>query len=70
MLGLPLPRLLMVLAFGVSTAVLAALVGVLQASRFASASPFVTFVSRATAWVGLVATVWTLAPTVVMTSCL
>jgi hypothetical protein len=70
MLGLPLPRLLMVAAFLISTALLAGLVWLLHTPRFASASPFVTFVSRATGWVGLVAAVWTLSPTVVMTSCL
>lgn len=69
-LGLPLPRLLMVAAFLLSTALLAALVWVLHASPFASASPFVTFVSRATGWVGLVATVWTLMPTVMTTYCI
>lgn len=69
-LGFSLPRLLMIAAFLVSTAVLAGLVLVLHASRLASASAFVTFVSRATGWVGLVATVWTVSPTVMTTYCL
>jgi len=67
--GLPLPRLLMVAAFLVSTTVLAGVVWVLHAPRFASTSPFVTFVSRTTGWVGLLATAWTLWPTVITTYC-
>lgn len=69
-LGLPLPRLLMIAAFLLSTALMAGLVWVLHTSRLASASPFMTFVSRATGWVGLAATVWTLSPTVMTTYCL
>lgn len=65
-----LPRLLMVAAFLASTALLAGLVWVLHAPRFASDSAFVTFVSRVTGWVGLVAAVWTLSPTIVTTYCL
>ena len=65
-----LPRALLVAAFAASVGVLAALVWALHAPRFASDSAFVTFVSRATGWVGLVAAVWTLLPTVTTTYCL
>ena len=65
-----LPRFLMITAFLASILLLSGVLWTLYAPRFASSSPFVTFVSRATGWVGLVATVWTLSPTVVTTYCL
>lgn len=65
-----LPRALLLGAFLASIGMLAALVWALHAPRFASDSAFVTFVSRTTAWVGLVATVWTLAPTAATSYCL
>ncbi len=65
-----LPRALLVGAFVASIGLLTALVWALHAPRFASDSAFVTFVSRATGWVGLVAAVWTLAPTAATSYCL
>lgn len=65
-----LQRLLMISAFLTSILLLAGLLWGLYAPRFASPSSFVTFVSRTTGWVALVATVWTLSPTVVTTYCL
>lgn len=65
-----LQRLLMITAFLASILVSAGVLWGLYAPRFASSSPFVTFVSRTTGWVGLVATVWTLSPTVLTTYCL
>lgn len=46
-----------------------ALLWVLYHTRFAATSGFVRFVSRATAWVGLTATVWTLFPVAVLPAC-
>lgn len=68
--GLPIPRLLLVGAYALSILVQVALVWALHAGRFSSPSPFVRFVSRATGWVGLVAAVWALLPTVTTTYCL
>ncbi|WP_116085159.1 hypothetical protein [Tropicimonas sp. IMCC34011] len=65
--GLPLPRLLLVAAYAAAILVQLPILWALYSPRFASPSPFVRFVSRATGWVGLVATVWSLLP-VVMTS--
>jgi len=67
---LSLPRVLLVAAWLVSMILLAGLVWGLYSPRFASPSSFVTVVSRATGWVGLVATAWTLYPTVTTTYCL
>lgn len=70
-LGLiPLQRVLMVTAWLVAIAAQTALLTALYARRFASPSPFVGFVSHATGWAGLVATVWSLFPVVVTTYCL
>jgi len=65
-----LQRALITAAYLASIFLLAGLLWGLYAPRFASSSPFITFVSRTTAWVGLVATVWTLFPAVVTTHCL
>ena len=64
------PRLLMGGAYGLAVLLQVGLILALHAARFSSPSPFVRFVSRATAWVGLIASVWTLLPTVVTTYCL
>lgn len=65
-----LQRVLMVAAWLVSILLLAGLLWGLYSPRFTSPSSFVTFTSRATGWVGLAATVWTLSPTVMTTYCL
>ncbi|ADL01377.1 hypothetical protein [Brevundimonas subvibrioides] len=67
---IPVPRLLLVGAYGLAIVVQLGLVWALHSSRFGSPSPFVRFVSRATAWVGLVSAVWALLPTVTTTYCL
>lgn len=64
------PRALMAVAYGLAILIQAVLLLGLHAARLGSPSPFVTFVSRATGWVGLVAAVWTLLPTVTTTYCL
>lgn len=68
--AMSLQRVLMVSAWLASILLLGGLLWGLYSPRFASSSSFVTGVSRATGWVGLVATVWTLSPTVVTTYCL
>lgn len=65
--GLPLPRVLLVTAYAFAILLQMALLKALYHPRYASTSGFVRFVSHATAWVGLVATGWSLLP-VVMTS--
>jgi hypothetical protein len=66
----PVPRLMLVAAYALSILVQVGLVWALYSARFASPSPFVGFVSRATGWVGLVSAVWALLPTVTTTYCL
>lgn len=68
--GFSLQRFLIATAYLLAIALQAALLWRLHAQRFASASPFVGFTSRATGWVGLVATVWTLFPALATTYCL
>jgi len=65
-----LQRVLMATAWLLAIFVQVVLLWGLHAPRFASSSPFVTFVSRATGWAGLVAAVWTLFPAVATTYCL
>lgn len=68
--GVDAARWLMALAYGLAVLVQACLVWALHASPLAARGGFVGFVSRATAWVGLVAAIWTLLPTVTTTYCL
>lgn len=65
-----LQRVLMVTAWLLALAAQTGLLWALHAPRFASPSSFVTFASRATGWTGLVATAWSLFPTVTTTYCL
>lgn len=65
-----LQRVLMTTAWLLAIVIQGVLLWALHAPRFASASPFVRFVSRGTGWVGLVATGWTLFPAVATTYCL
>jgi hypothetical protein len=64
-----LQRALMASAYTLSMAMLAVLLWGLTAQRFASASPFVRFVSQTAGWVFLVATAWSLFPAVATTHC-
>jgi hypothetical protein len=68
--GLPGARVLLIAAYGSAIALQVALLAVLYASRFASSSNFVRFSSRATGWVGLIATIWSLIPVALTTYCL
>ncbi|NDV01168.1 hypothetical protein [Pseudoroseicyclus tamaricis] len=65
----PPPRLLLLAGYGLAVAAQVALLWALHVPRFASPSPFVSFVSHATGWVGLVATVWSLLPVAVTSYC-
>ncbi|MDO9607922.1 MAG: hypothetical protein Q7J26_05320 [Brevundimonas sp.] len=67
---LSLPRMLMGAAYGAAVLVQLGLIWGLHSERFSSPTPFVRFVSRATGWVGLVAAIWSLLPTVTTTYCL
>lgn len=67
---LSLQRVLMATAWLLAIAAQVVVLWGLHAPRFASPSSFVSFVSRGTGWVGLVAAVWTLFPAVATTYCL
>ena len=67
--GLALLRFSLVAAWLCSIAALAVVLGGLYSARFASPSPWVRGISRTLGWVGLVATVWTLFPVAVASSC-
>lgn len=69
MFGQPMLRLVLVLAWLAAIGLQAAILAVLYSSSFTVSSAFVGHVSRLTAWVGLVATVWTLAPIAATTPC-
>lgn len=68
MLGFPLLRLVLVIAWLIAIGVqVVVLLGVY--SRLGSPSDLVREVSRLTAWVGLVATLWSMMPVAVTSSC-
>jgi hypothetical protein len=67
--GVPLARALLVAAYLLAILVQVVLLRALYDSRYASTMPFVRFVSHATGWTGLVATVWSLLPAVLTTYC-
>lgn len=69
-LGLPLPRVLLIAAYAFAILLQGALLAALYHPRVASRSGFVRFVSRVTGWVGLVAAGYTLFPVAVTSSCL
>jgi hypothetical protein len=60
----------LIAAFAVAILLQVALLAALSAPHLASPSRFVGFVSRATGWVGLVATVWSLFPVLATSTCL
>lgn len=62
-------RLALVAAWLGAVAVQIVVLSGLHSRRFASSSEFVRGVSKATGWVGLVATLWSLFPVAVISSC-
>lgn len=62
-------RLLMALAFGVALLLQIGLLSMLYSGRFGATTSFTRTVSRASGWTGLVATTWTLFPTLSVTVC-
>lgn len=68
--GLPLPRILLVGAWLIAIALQVGILAALHSRRFGAEGSLVRFVSRATAWTGLAAAVWTLFPAAVTTYCL
>ena len=66
---IPVARVLLIAAYVFAALVQLALLAALHAPRLASRYSFVRFVSRATGWVGLGATLWTLFPVVTTSSC-
>ncbi|ARU00271.1 hypothetical protein [Yoonia vestfoldensis] len=68
--GLSLARGLLVAAFALAIMAQVALLWLLAQARFRSDAQFVNVTARATAWVGLVATLWTLSPIVLTSACI
>jgi hypothetical protein len=67
--GVSLARVLLVAAYAMAIVVQIILLWALYQDRFSSTSGFVNFVARATAWVGVIAAVWTMLPAVLTTYC-
>ncbi|WP_299558912.1 hypothetical protein [uncultured Sulfitobacter sp.] len=67
--GLPIERVLLGAAFLFAILLQTALLFALYHPSLAASSEFSRFVSRATGWVGLVATLWSLSPVVLTTYC-
>ena len=63
------PRIVLVLAFVAAVLLQIGPLALLFSARFGAAPGFVRSVSLASGWVGLVATVWTLIPTLATTPC-
>jgi len=69
LLGLPAKSALLGLAFGLAVLLQLALLALLHAPRFDPGPGFTRTLSRAGGWVGLVATLWTLFPTLATSTC-
>lgn len=69
MTSTPLRRGILVAAYGLAIALQCGLLAWLHGTRRAIRSRFVDFVSRATGWTGLVATIWSLFPVAVLSLC-
>ncbi len=67
--SLSLPRPLLVAAYLLAIGVQMVVLGALYSAQFRSRSGFVRFVSRATGWTGLVATIWSLLPAATTSYC-
>ncbi len=68
-LGVPWRRLVLGLAFVLAVLLQAGLLALLYSSRYGSAPGFARLVSRTSGWIGLVATLWTLFPTLAASTC-
>jgi len=69
LIGIPLPRVLLIAAFVLAVLLQVVLLAALHSRRFAASSDLIRFVSRASGWTGLVATIWSLQPVILTTSC-
>lgn len=69
LLGVSWSRITLVVAFVLAVLVQTGLLALLYSPRFGAAPGFARSVSRMSGWVGLVATLWTLFPTLVISSC-
>lgn len=67
--GISWIRIVLVAAFLFAAALQIVLLALLYSPRFGSAPGFARSVSRTSGWVGLVATVWTLFPTLATSTC-
>ncbi|WP_425479325.1 hypothetical protein [Hoeflea halophila] len=68
-IGISWIRIVLVAAFLFAAALQIVLLTLMYSPRFGSAPGFARSVSRASGWVGLVATVWTLFPTLAISTC-
>lgn len=68
-LGVSSSRLLLATAFLLAVLVQIALLALLYSTRFGAAPGFIRTVSRISGWTGLVATIWTLFPTLATSIC-
>ncbi|MCV0395768.1 MAG: hypothetical protein K5872_05875 [Rhizobiaceae bacterium] len=67
--GMSRSRLVLALAFVVAVLLQAGLLAMLYSTRYGAAPGFARVVSRASGWTGLVATIWTLFPTLAVSTC-
>lgn len=67
--GLPAQRIILMVAFGLAIALQVAILWILHQPRYGPPEGLLRFVTRASAWTGLVATVWTLFPVVALSTC-
>jgi hypothetical protein len=68
-LGRPWSRLMLVGAFALALFLQIGLLAALYSRKFGAESGFARSVSRTSGWVGLVATIWTLFPTLAISTC-
>ena len=67
--GMSWSRLVLATAFLLAVLAQAALLALLYSARFGAAPGFIRNVSRISGWTGLVATIWTLFPTLATSLC-
>lgn len=68
-LGVSQTRIMLVIAFGLAVLVQVGLLAALYSREFGAAPGFARSVSLTSGWVGLVATLWTLIPTLATSPC-
>lgn len=69
LLGMSWRRVVLAAAFAMAVLLQLGLLAMLYSERYAAAPGFARVVSRTSGWVGLVATVWTLLPPLMVSIC-